>query len=149
MNELEKTPENLNNETEVNNLLDRELKALVIKVLTELGKRIDVHSENFNKELENIKKTQSEMKNSTDEIKNTLEGIYGRLSDTEGHISDLEDRIMEITQSEQQKENQIKKEKSLRDLLDNISCTNIRIVGVPEEEEKKKGTEKIFEGDYS
>ena len=27
----------------------------------------------------------------------------------------------------------------------NIKCTNIRIIGVPEEEEKKKGTEKIFE----
>ena len=36
-------------------------------------------------------------------------------------------------------------EDSLRDLWDNIKCTNIRIIGVPEEEEKKKGTEKIFE----
>ena len=36
-------------------------------------------------------------------------------------------------------------EDSLRDLWDNIKSTNIRIIGVPEEEEKKKGTEKIFE----
>ena len=36
-------------------------------------------------------------------------------------------------------------EDSLRDLWDNIKGTNIRIIGVPEEEEKKKGTEKIFE----
>ena len=36
-------------------------------------------------------------------------------------------------------------EDSLRDLWDNIKWTNIRIIGVPEEEEKKKGTEKIFE----
>ena len=35
-------------------------------------------------------------------------------------------------------------ENSLRDFWDNIKCTNIRIIGVPEEE-KKKGTEKIFE----
>ena len=35
-------------------------------------------------------------------------------------------------------------EDSLRDLWDNIKCTNIRITGVAEEEEKKKGTEKIF-----
>ena len=34
---------------------------------------------------------------------------------------------------------------SLRDLWDNIKNTNIRIIGVPEEEEKKKGYEKIFE----
>ena len=36
-------------------------------------------------------------------------------------------------------------EDSLRDLWDNIKYTNIRIIGVPEEEEKKKGNEKIFE----
>ena len=36
-------------------------------------------------------------------------------------------------------------EDSLRDLWDNIKCTNIQIIGVPVEEEKKKGTEKIFE----
>ena len=36
-------------------------------------------------------------------------------------------------------------EDTLRDLWDNIKCTNIRIIGVPEEEKKKKGTKKIFE----
>ena len=35
-------------------------------------------------------------------------------------------------------------EDSLRDLGDNIKHTNIQIIGVPEKEEKKKGTEKIF-----
>ena len=35
-------------------------------------------------------------------------------------------------------------EDSLRDLWDNIKHTNIQIIGA-REEEKKKGTEKIFE----
>ena len=35
-------------------------------------------------------------------------------------------------------------EDSLRDHWDNIKCTNIRIIGVPEEE-KKKGQENISE----
>ena len=35
-------------------------------------------------------------------------------------------------------------EDRLRDLWDNIKCTNIRIIGVPEEE-KNKEFEKIFE----
>ena len=34
---------------------------------------------------------------------------------------------------------------SFKELWDNIKRTNIRIIGEAEEEEKKKGTEKIFE----
>ena len=36
-------------------------------------------------------------------------------------------------------------EDSLKDFRDNVKSRNIRIIGVPEEEERKKGTEKIFE----
>ena len=36
-------------------------------------------------------------------------------------------------------------EDSLRDFWDNIKCTNIRIIAVPEGKEKKKRTEKISE----
>ena len=63
-----------------------------------------------------------------------------------GSLSDKEDKIVEITTAEQIKEKRMKRiEDSLRDLWDNIKHTNIRIIGVPEEEEKKKGSEKIFE----
>ena len=54
--------------------------------------------------------------------------------------------MMEITSEEQNKVKRMKRtEDSLRDLWDNIKYTNIRIIGVPEEEEKKKGYEKFFE----
>ena len=53
---------------------------------------------------------------------------------------------MEITSEEQYKDKRMKRtEDGLRDLWDNIKYTNIQIVGVPEEEEKKKVYEKIFE----
>ena len=78
--------------------------------------------------------------------KNSLEGINSRITEAEERISGLEDKIVEITTAEQNKEKRIKRiEDSLRDLGDNIKGTNIRIIGVPEEEEKKKVTEKIFE----
>ena len=54
--------------------------------------------------------------------------------------------MVEITAEEQNKEKRMKGiEDNLRDLCDNTICTNLRIIGVPEEEEKKKGSEKIFE----
>ena len=86
------------------------------------------------------------MNNTITEIKNSLEGINSRITEAEEWISELEDKMVEITAREQNKEKRMKRiEYSLRELRDNIKCTNIQIIGVPEEGEKKKGSEKIFE----
>ena len=58
----------------------------------------------------------------------------------------MEDRMVEINEAERKKEKRIKRnEDNLRDLWDNVKCPNIWIIGVPEEEDKKKGHEKILE----
>ena len=101
--------------------------------------------ESVNKDLEKIKNKQIETNNTITEIKNALEGINSRIPETE-QISDLKDRMVERTAEEQNKVKRMKiTEDSFRDFQDNIKCTKIQIIGVPEEEEKKKGTEKIFE----
>ena len=52
--------------------------------------------------------------------------------------------MVEITSEDQNKVKRMKgTEDSLRDLQKNIKCTNIRIIGVPEEE-KNKEYEKIL-----
>ena len=54
--------------------------------------------------------------------------------------------MVEINEAERKKEKRIKRnEDNLRDLWDNVKCPNIRIIGVPEEEDKKRGHEKILE----
>ena len=53
---------------------------------------------------------------------------------------------MEINEAERKKEKRIKRnEGNLRDLWDNVKHPNIRIIGVPEDEDKKKGHEEILE----
>ena len=85
------------------------------------------------------------MNNAINEIKNTLEAT-NRITEAEDRISELEDRMVEINESERKKEKQIKRnEDNLRDLQDSVKCPNIRIIGVPEEEDKKKDHEKILE----
>ena len=86
------------------------------------------------------------MNNTINETKNSLEGINSRTTEAEERINDLKEKIVEITTAEQNKEKRMKRiEDSLRDLWDSIKRTNIQIIWVPEEEEKKKGSEKIFE----
>ena len=54
--------------------------------------------------------------------------------------------MVKITSEEHNKVKRMKRtEDSLRNIWENIKCTNIQIIGVPEEEEKKKGHKKIFE----
>ena len=54
--------------------------------------------------------------------------------------------MVEINEAERKKENRIKRnEDNLRDLSDNVKYPNIRIIGVPEEQDKKKEHEKILE----
>ena len=54
---LEKIP---NGRRETNT--DKDFEAIVIRILTEFGKSIDGHNEEFSKVLENINKNQSEAK---------------------------------------------------------------------------------------
>jgi len=100
----------------------------------------------FNKDLEEIKNSQSIMNNEINEIKSTMEGTNSRIMEAEDRISAVEDRMVEMNEAERKKEKRIKRnEDNLRDLWDNVKRPNIRIIGVPEKEDKKKGHEKIFE----
>ena len=146
MKEQGKTPPGLTNEEEIGSLPEKEFRIMIVKMIQNLGNRIEKIQETFNKDLEELKSKQTVMNNTINEIKNSLEGINIRIIEAEERISDLEDKIVEITTAEQNKEKRMKRiEDNLRDLWDNIKSTNVRIIGVPEEEEKKKGTEKIFE----
>ena len=53
---------------------------------------------------------------------------------------------MEINEAKRKKEKRVKiNADNLRNLWDNVKHTNIRIIGVPEKEDKKKDHEKILE----
>ena len=86
------------------------------------------------------------MNNAINEIKHTLEATSSRITEAEDRIREVEDRMVDINEAERKKDKWIKRnEDSLRDLQDSVKGPNIRIIGVPEEEDKKKGHEKILE----
>jgi len=87
------------------------------------------------------------MDNAVTEIKSPLEGTNSRITEAEDRISEVADRMVKINEAERKKEKIIKRnEDNLWDLWDNVKCPNIWIIGVPEEEDQKKGHEKIPEG---
>ena len=154
--EQDKCPPNQTKEEEIGNLPDKEFRIMIVKMIQNLENKMELQinsletriermQERFNKDLEEIKKSQYIMNNAINEIKITLEGINSRIMEAEDR-SEVEDRILEINETERKKEKQIKRsEDNLRDLQDNMKRSNIRIIGVPEEEDKKKDHEKILE----
>ena len=123
---------------------------MIVKMIQNLGNRMEARIEKiqemFNKDLEELKNKQTVMNNIITEMKNTLEGVNNRITVAKERISELEDNMVEITAEEQNKEKRMKSiEDNCRDLWDNTKHTNSQIIGVQEEEEKKKGSEKIFE----
>ena len=152
MKEQDKNPGKQLNGVEIGNIPEKEFRIMIVKMIQDLGKRMEAKmkkmKEMFNKmfNLKELKNKQTEMNNIITEMKNTLEGINSRISEAEEWISDLEDRMVEFTAAEQNKEKRMKRnEDRLRDLWDNIKCTNIRIIEIPEGEEREKGPEKILE----
>ena len=135
----DKTPEKQPNEMEIGNLPEKEFRIMIMRMIQDLGKRMEKMQIMFTRDLEELKYKQTEMNN-------TLEGVNSRITEAKQRIIDLEDRMVEITAIKQNIEKRIKRnEDSLRDLWDNVKCTNIRIIGVPEGEEREIGPEKIFE----
>ena len=138
------------NEEEIGKLPGKEFPIMTVKMIKNLENKMEKMQKSINKDLEELNSKHTETNNTITEIKNTLEGIKSRISEAEEWISELEDKIVEITSEEKNKVKRMKRtEDSLRDLWDNIKCTNIWITGVPEEEEKKKEYEKKFLRDFS
>ena len=119
---------------------------MIVKITQTLENKMEKMQESINKDLEELKNKHIETNSTITDIKNILEGINSRISEVEERINELEDKMLEITSVEQNKVKRMKRtDDSLRDLWDNIKSTDIWTIGVPEEEEKKKGYEKNFE----
>ena len=77
---------------------------MIVKMIQNLGNRIEKIQETFKKDQEILKSEQTMMNNTINEMKIFLEGINSRITEAEEWISDLEDKIVEITTTEQNKE---------------------------------------------
>uniref|UniRef100_A0A8D0ZWC1 L1 transposable element RRM domain-containing protein n=1 Tax=Sus scrofa TaxID=9823 RepID=A0A8D0ZWC1_PIG len=150
MREKGKTPENWLSDEEILSLQEKNFRLLMLKMIQGIGNKLEAKMDNLeetlSKEIQDIKLKQEEMQNRVTETKNSLEAANSRIQETEEQISEVEDRLVEIMDAEQKIEKRLKtNEDRLRGLWDNMKHNNICIIGVPEGQEREKGTEKIFQ----
>ena len=127
----DKIPEKQLNEMEIGNRPEKEFRIMIVKMIQDLGKRMEVKIEKMQ---EMFIKDPEELNNKQTEMNDTLKGINRKITEAE-QINDLENRMVEITATEQNTEKRMKRNKdSIRDLWDSIKCTNIHIIGVLEGE---------------
>ena len=79
------------------------------------------------------------MKDTQREIKQNIWGTNSDRKETRTQSNNLEQKEKINIHSEQNEETRIQKsEESLTNLWDNLKCSNIQIIGVPEEEQEQE-----------
>ena len=68
-------PPDQTNEEEIGSLPGKEFGVMILKMMQNLGNRMEKIQENFTKELEELKSKQTMMNKTKNEIKNSLEGL--------------------------------------------------------------------------
>ena len=80
------------------------------------------------------------------EVKQTLEGFISRMNKMQEAIDGIETREQEHIEADAERDKRISSnERILRELSYQSKRNNICIIGVPEEEDREKGTESVFE----
>ena len=133
--EQDKNPQDQINEEEMGKLPEKEFRVMTVKMIQNIRYKMEKIQETFNKHLEELKSKQTVRNNTVTEIKLTLEEINSRITEAEERITEQEDIMVEITGGAEKRMKTM--EDSLRDLWNNIKRTNIRIIHVLEEENRK------------
>ena len=71
------------NEEEVNKLPEKQFRIMIVKMIKNLGNKMEKMQESFNKDPEELKNKHTETKRTVTEIKNILEGMNSRISEAE------------------------------------------------------------------
>ena len=127
-----KAPEKIQlSDEEIANLSDAQFKTLVIRMLTKM--------------IEYCHKLKEEAKAMQSEIKKIIQGTNSEGKETWTQINGLEHKEEINIRPEQNEETRIQNtEEMLRNLWDNFKPANVKVIGVPEEEEEQE-IENLFQ----
>ena len=116
------------NEEKIGKLPEKEFRIMIVRMIKNLGSKVETMQESINKDLEELKDKHTETNNTITEI---ILQINSRISIAE-YLKEKNEsvsrkiKMVEITFEVQNKVKRMKRsEDSFRDLWNNIKCTNI------------------------
>ena len=119
-------------EIDLNNLPEKEFKIKVITMLMDLQR--------------NMQELKDQVGRKNTEIKQSLEELKSRMDEMHEAVNGIEIREQEHREADAERDKRISRnERILRELCEQSKWNNICIIGVPEEEEREKGIESVFE----
>ena len=118
-----------------------EFRIMIIRILAGVENRL----ESLYAEIKEVKTSQNEIKNAITELQSQMDAVAARMDEAEQRISDIEDKLMENNEAEKKREIKAKEhDLRIREISDSLK-RNIRIIGVPEKEEREIGVEGLCE----
>ena len=113
-------------------------KIIVIKLNTGLEKSIEDSRESIATEIKGLRNSHEELKNAVNKVLNKMVVAIAWIEEAEARIGEWKDIIMEKQEAEKKRDTKIQEyEGRIRELSDAMKRNNIRIIGIPEEEETK------------
>ena len=80
MKEQGKNPPDQTNEEEIGSLPEKEFRVTIVKMIQNLGNKMEKIQETFNRDPEELKSKQTMMNNTMNEIENSLERLKSRIT---------------------------------------------------------------------
>ncbi|KAF0879974.1 LORF1 protein, partial [Crocuta crocuta] len=132
--------------TDISNITEQEFRTIVIKLIAGLEKSMEDIRETMATKTMELKNSCDEFKNAINEIHNKMEVSNAWIEEEERRMGELEGIITEKEEPDIKRDKVIREhERRARELSNTIKRNNIRIIGIPEEEERGKDAEGVLE----
>ncbi|KAI5938740.1 LINE-1 retrotransposable element ORF1 protein [Manis javanica] len=137
-------------ETDLTSPPEKEFKIKIMNMLTEMQRKMQEQSDEMQRKMQKqwdeLWREITDVRKEITEVKQTLEGFISRMDKMQEAIEGIEAREQERIEADIERDKRISRnETTLRELCDQSKRNNIHIIGVPEQEERGKGIESLFE----
>uniref|UniRef100_A0A452VDF0 ubiquitinyl hydrolase 1 n=2 Tax=Ursus TaxID=9639 RepID=A0A452VDF0_URSMA len=131
---------------DISKMSELEFRITIIKILAGLKKSIEDSRESLSGEIKELKSNQVEIKKAINGMQSKMEALTARINEAEDRISGIGDKMMDNKEAKKKRDKQLLDHQGRsRERSDTRKPHNIRIIGIPEEEERERGAEGILE----